>query len=341
MANQWHPTKNGALRPLDVRTFSGKKIWWICARDHEWQAAIYHRTRNNSGCPVCAAGRNISIDEQEIADYLTAYGMRIIQSDRSLLSGAELDIYIPEKNLAIEFNGVFWHSEKAGKGDTYHYDKWIAAKNVGIQLIQIWEDEWKRNPKLIKTVLLHKLSINTQDMVSAQNTVITILAKPEAERFLNTSHVNGFTSGSHYLGLYNGDTNSLITVMVLKKQAGNTLNIVRYATSKHVVGGFTKLLSYAEQNFSPDRFVGVSDHCVSNGELYENNGFTVDKELAPDYRYVVKNERRPKSEYSVTRFKDDPNLKWQDGLTEKELADLNGIPRIWDAGKTRWVKTVS
>jgi hypothetical protein len=116
--------------------------------------------------------------------------------------------------------------------------------------------------------------------------------------------------------------------VTLGKESNNSFNVVRYATSKQVVGGFTELLKYAERNLSPNQFIAVADHCVSDGSLYSANGFIGDKKIPPDYCYVVKAERRPKSEYSPKRFKEDPNLQWEDGLTEKELADLNGIPRI-------------
>lgn len=80
-----------------------------------------------------------------------------------------------------------------------------------------------------------------------------------------------------------------------------------------------------------------SDHCVSDGGLYEQNGFVVDKVLPPDYMYVVGNRREHKFRYRLKRFREDPNLVYQDGISERELAKLNGLRRVWDAGKTRWL----
>jgi hypothetical protein len=59
---QWHPTRNGHLRPEDVSRGSGHKIWWRCARgpDHEWRASPKNRTVAGTGCPFCA-GRRVSI----------------------------------------------------------------------------------------------------------------------------------------------------------------------------------------------------------------------------------------------------------------------------------------
>jgi hypothetical protein len=335
---QWHPTKNSPLRPVDVTYGYGKKVWWVCSKGHEWLVAPHNRVSYKTECPDCAVHIFVSRPEKEIAQTLLDNGLTIIQSDRRTVKNHELDIYVPAKNIAIEYNGLYWHSERAGRGNTYHSDKWLAAKNAGIQLIQIWEDEWKRDPGLVKTMLLHKLGINSQEKVVARKTTVNQLAEIDAKSFLDTNDIQGFYSGSVYLGLKEGDT--IIAALILSEESNNTLDIVRYATSKHVVDGFSKMLKHAEVTFKPERFVAITDHCVSDGSLYVVNGFTADKEIAPDYRYVVKAERRHKSEYTAQRFREDPTLQWQDGLTEHELADLNNIPRIWDAGKTRWVKTV-
>jgi len=108
-----------------------------------------------------------------------------------------------------------------------------------------------------------------------------------------------------------------------------------------VMGGFTKLLAYAVKTYSPESFITFADHCISNGGLYEKNGFVADKELAPDYMYVAGGERKHKFGYRLKRFESDPELLWEQGLTERELAVLNELPRIWDAGKTRYRFTVT
>jgi len=59
LVKEWHPTKNGDLSPNATTVGSGKKVWWKCPKgeDHEWEAAIRHRTSNNSGCPFCSGNR--------------------------------------------------------------------------------------------------------------------------------------------------------------------------------------------------------------------------------------------------------------------------------------------
>lgn len=75
--------------------------------------------------------------------------------------------------------------------------------------------------------------------------------------------------------------------------------------------------------------------------LYKKNGFIPVKDLKPDYMYLVGSERKHKFGYRLVKFKNDDNLLWQEGLSETQLAKLNNIERIWDAGKTKWVKTLN
>lgn len=341
VAAEWHPDKNFPLLPNQVKSGTNKKVWWKCHKGHEWDANINGRTEPRpQGCPTCAANTYISKDEQKIADLLISHGLIIKQSDRRTVKGMEMDIYVPSKKIAIEYNGLYWHCDLKQKDTKYHFNKWLAAKNAGIQLIQIWEDEWLDNPEQLKSMLLHKLGITQQEKIFARKTNVIQVSKVIAENFYKMHHVQGYASASYYLALADKVTNEIIAVLALKRESGKALNIIRYATSKNVVGGFTKLLKYAELTYKPACFVTFSDHCVSNGGLYKNNGFIADKELAPDYRYVVKRQRQHKFGYRLKRFKDDPNLQWQDGLTERELSVLNNIPRIWDAGKTRWIRKV-
>lgn len=58
LAKEWHPTKNGLLRPDEVAVYSNKKVWWICDKDHEYRAAVADRTNQKTGCPYCV-GRKV------------------------------------------------------------------------------------------------------------------------------------------------------------------------------------------------------------------------------------------------------------------------------------------
>lgn len=337
LAKEWHPTKNGTLLPTEISVGSNKRIWWQCEKKHEWESTPCNRISNGYGCPRCS--HLVSKAENYISDLLRSKGLTVKQSDRKVLKGKELDIYLPEKNIAIEFNGIYWHCELY-KDKNYHYDKWLECKQKGIQLIQIWEDEWQSNPKLVESILLHKINISesSNTKIYARKSTVVKVEKDNAKIFLNKNHIQGFSSASYYYGLEHHG--SLYAVIALRKEKDGILNIIRYATSQSIPGGFSKLITFAERTLKPEAFITFSDNCISDGGLYSNNGFIMDKELPPDYKYIWRGKRKHKFGYRLKKFKDDPNLVWEDGLTERELAALNKIYRIWDAGKIRWIKRI-
>ena len=71
LAKQWHPRKNGALTPRDVSAGTHLKVWWLCEKGHEWQSAVFFRTSNGAGCPVCA-GKIIVPGENDLQTFYPA-----------------------------------------------------------------------------------------------------------------------------------------------------------------------------------------------------------------------------------------------------------------------------
>jgi very-short-patch-repair endonuclease len=344
LAAEWNNDKNGQLKTSEVSSGADKKVWWKCVNGHEWEAKIYDRNGKKSGCPTCVTGYKVSKPEKEIVKMIKELAPSIVVkiNTKSVIKPYELDVYIPEKKIAIEYNGLYWHSEDMGKDKNYHYNKWLSCKEKGIQLIQIWEDDWNRNPEIVKNMIAHKLGVSNKESFYARNTKAQIITKKEADNFLNKNHIQGTVGARLAYGLF--DKGHLIAVMLFKNEAnsnGKTLNLLRYATSEKVVGGFTKLLKFAEkQNPAVTSIVTFSDNTISDGGLYANNGFVENGAIKPDYMYIVGGLRVHKFNYRLKRFEKDPNLKWLEGFTETQLATLNNIPKIWDAGKIRYLKKV-
>lgn len=350
LLDEWHPTKNGDLLPTVISQAGRYKVWWICAAGHEWRAQISGRA-NGHGCPRCS--KMISKAEIEISEVIASWGFEVVSNNRSVLgSGTELDIYIPEKKFAIEFNGLYWHSEKFKKR-TKHQQKQQACAQVGITLYQVWEDDWKHRRQIVLRGIAHRLGVvaelrNTLDIpayyterIGGRRTKIVALDYKQAAAFLDEHHIQGAVTGSYYFGL-NDDKSRLRAVLVIKKTGKpGELSIERYATAGTVAGGFTKLLRHAEKTLKPCRWVTFADLSVSDGGLYEKTGFVVDAVLPPDYSYVVQGRRVHKFNYRIARFKKDSQLLYQEGLSERELAELNGLYRVWDSGKIRYVKDLS
>ena len=132
LAKEWNFEKNNGLTPTDVLPNSNKKVWWRCNKGHEWQATINSRNKG-VGCPICNSERKTSFPEYAIEYYLTKYGLDVIHSYKE--HGYELDIYIPSRKTAIEYDGYFWHKNKTKKD----LEKNLKCQKDGIILYRIRE----------------------------------------------------------------------------------------------------------------------------------------------------------------------------------------------------------
>ena len=134
LCSQWDYNKN-AFGPEHYLPSSNKKVWWKCDKGHSWEAVISSRTKGNRGCPFCWKENRTSFNEQAVFFYVKKYFPDAINSDRVTI-GIELDIYIPSINVAIEYDGLFWHSHK----HLTDIRKNELCTNNGIRLIRLREN---------------------------------------------------------------------------------------------------------------------------------------------------------------------------------------------------------
>ncbi len=137
IAKEWHPTKNGTLKPSDVSPASGENVWWLCKYGHEWQTQIYNRSAGR-GCPKCSDMLRTSFPEQAIFYYINQVFPDAINGYKDIFaSSMELDIFIPSLKVGIEYDGKVYHSNAKNQiRDSRKYD---ICKNQGIMLIRIRE----------------------------------------------------------------------------------------------------------------------------------------------------------------------------------------------------------
>ena len=176
------------------RTLTVKPAWKCSKYCHIWRASVNDRTSKNRGCPVCAC--RISKQENQVADFIKNYLCkhhanmhytmhRSIKFNKiyknlhinaeNVLSDSlqkhllkEIDIYIPELNLAVEYDGDYWHNDKimlAQRGLTNsesHAIKQSLCKQAGIKLIFITEHDWLNDNERMKQAIINV--INTQSL---------------------------------------------------------------------------------------------------------------------------------------------------------------------------------
>lgn len=342
IAKEWHPEKNNEILPSEI--IAGTKItyWWKCSKDssHEWVASAESRTRSDSGCPHCWATTFVSKGEQEVFDFVESLGFNPTRN-RDVLSGKELDVYVAEKQFAIEFNGVFWHSELYGKDKWYHYKKFSESRDKGIKLFTIWEDDWRTKAPLIKKMIAHQLGVSSEASIAARKTTFEKVAdREEARAFMDAHHLQGFHGTSVGYGLRSKKTGKWVSMMsVSRKKKDMSIEIARFASVKSVPGGFSKLLKNImkqNENSAFSKVISYSRNDHSWGDVYQKNGFVKVHDGAPGYFYVVNGKREHRLNYSPKRFKERDDLLFREGKTERELAKMNNLERVWDCGSALW-----
>lgn len=118
------------------------KVEILCSKHGSfWQRP--HDHLEGKGCPKC--GKSRSKAEIRLSEYIESLGFYVVNSDREILDGKEVDIYIPSASIGIEFNGLRYHSSLFRSDPYFHRNKYVNCKEKGIRLIQFYEDEWFKN----------------------------------------------------------------------------------------------------------------------------------------------------------------------------------------------------
>lgn len=305
---------------------------------HDRKTSIYNMIRSPE-CPVCSKGSRTSKGQEQVFEYVKSilpegetaeYNHRICGDGRR-----ELDIYVPSRHLGIEYNGLFWHNEcHAGKRSAM--DKVRTCRDNGIMLLTVWEDDWIYRRNVVKDMIATKLGLFKGKVTYARKCTVESCISSDLDTFMDLHHIQGNGTGSVCLRLTSGG-DTVAAMICGMSDHGRRMTIERYATDGLVPGGFTRLLHHAIESAKPETVVTFSDNSCSDGSLYEQCGFTAEAALPPDYSYVVNGMRRHKFGYRKSRFMRDPNLEYHEGMTERQLADMNGLYRVYDAGKVRWV----
>jgi len=276
----------------------------------------------------------VSVGEKEVQDFIHSLGVLTINNTFDIIPPYELDIYVPEHNLAIEYCGLYWHSEAAGKDKTYHKMKHDMCRALGIQLLTIFEDEWVQRLAQVKSKIKSLLNKDESCVVYARKTTIVNVSLQSKNDFYDINHIQSTGQGSINIGLVSNS--SLVACMSFIKRNTDTYELSRYATSCRVIGGFSKLLKFFIREYEPSSIISFADLRWSTGNLYIKTGWEVDKILPPDYSYSPDGKLRfHKFNY---RRKNLPKLlkDFDPDLSERINCDNNGILRIWDCGKIRF-----
>jgi len=320
---------------------------------------VEYPTRANwalNGCNPCTKCNHMqSKAEAAITKHVSVF-TPVLSRDRTLLKPKELDMYMPEKALAVEYSGMYWHShftaedELAGK--RRHFDKYQECRAKGVRLLTVYESEWQQHEPAIRRLLRNAVG-KSKGRLMARKCDLRKVPTADARVFYDKYHPQGGAGGGEHYGLFWKEK----LVACMRFSFGNNdrglgaetrgWTLGRYATRVTVAGAASRLFKAFVAAFDPAEVKSFSDNRYFSGDMYQQLGFFLDEELTPDYQvWSPKLGLRPKSHYQrrnipkrLTEHGLDPAsfVADTDTRTEAEMTYLMGCGRIYDCGKKRWV----
>lgn len=274
----------------------------------------------------------VSKGEKELIDFLEGYQIHVVSRDRTVIHPNELDIYLPDFNVAIEYNGVYWHSE-VYRDEEYHKSKHDRCKEQGVRLLTIFEDEWEQNRDIVEQTILNILKVSGNYTYAECD--VRPVSNKEKSKYFKQNSILGDSSSSLSIGLY---TDTLIACMSLNRLANEAYKIERYTEVIRTPSTLAKMIAYVETNHNPSKILVDVDLRWEDDLELEQCGFRFEESLAPDYTYVVKKQRYDKRKVTSKKVKSILKDRYDDTLTESDNMIRNGILKLYDCGSARLVK---
>lgn len=302
---------------------SGRSLF-ECSEGHQWESITSNVIHMGTGCPKCAIGKTSS-GEKALYDLVKSIAPDAKQSVRSVIPPQELDIVIPSRGVAIEFNGIWWHSEKY-RDNKYHLVKRHETEKAGYRLISIREDLWNERRPQIENIIRNALGVNSEKVYARKCTIVSV-DKESAETFLEQHHIQGFRNATHHCGLILGK--QLVAVMsVTHWKKKDEWELTRYATSCNVPGGLSRLWKYLVNSYQISRGYSYVDRDLFTGTSYVHAGFVYDSTTV-GFRIVNGSTTESRQKWNTA----------PEGMTQSEWYEKEGVTRLYDSGQDKLIFT--
>lgn len=270
-----------------------------------------------------------SLYEDDICDFLKSLNVDYIRHTRKIIAPKELDIYIPSKKVAIEFNGLYWHSlvEK-----DYHLNKTLGCEKLGIRLVHIFEDDWISKRQICESIISSALGIY-KIKIPARRTTFCEVPTQVGKEFCENNHLHGALKGGEYYGLeYNEELIQVIQIGFNRFSKEKEIELYRMCTklNTQVLGGFSKLLKHQPYN----SIISYVDRSLYNGSGYVASGWKLIGETKPAYSYWKNRFGENRLKYQKHKLSKLLEV-FDKNKTEKENMEMNGYSRIYDCGNLK------
>lgn len=293
---------------------------------------FYIKQGGSKKCKSCN-NTGTSQGEEELQDFVKSIVIDSIDNYR--IKNVELDIYIPSFNLGIEYNGYYWHSEN-NKPKDYHINKTLFFQEEGIKVLHFYDTEWIDKPDIVKNIISTNLGLNSK--IFARKCKIKEISSKEKDDFLDRTHLQGKDKSLVKLGLFHNE--KLVSVMTFCKSRYDSSyewELSRFSSESgiSVVGGASKLFKHFISGYSPSSVVTYANRRISNGNLYNQMGFTYVGETPLGYNYFKNNKMY--SRFSLQKHKlKNKLLKYDPSLSTAENIKNNNYIKCWDCGNLKF-----
>lgn len=320
--------------PITIKCIKHNQICNVTPHSH-----LYGSTN----CPQCMSFCGVSKAEGIVCDFIKTClpdNTNVITSDNKTIRPKQLDIVIPDKKIAFEYCGVYWHQEARGKDRDYHLNKHTACVDNDIRLVQIYSHEWENKQEIVKSRIATMLKAPFIAKYNARSLYIRVAGNIEKRAFLDRTHIQGNCSSSVNLALVNDD-DEIVSLMTFGKARFNKnfeYELIRFSTELNSVvrGAASRLFKHFIKSYNPTSILSYSDRRWNTGNVYSAIGLEYSHNSKPNYLYFHKSEchvlfsRNKFQKHKLAALLDtfDPTL------TEWDNMQMNGYGRIWDCGNT-------
>jgi hypothetical protein len=283
---------------------------------------------------------NYSLEEVQLMRFIEECGFAS-ESDKIELDGYEIDIYLKDLNFGIEVDGAYWHSYnrfETTKEKNKHLSKTVKCLEKGINLIHIFDLEWKNKKDIVKSIVASKLGISNK--IYARSCSILEVSKEDTKKFNETNHIQGHTGSSVNLGLYYND--QLVMLMTFGKprfNKGYQWELIRLSTllNNTVTGGASKLFKHFNDNYLQinESVICYSDRRFGEGNVYNKLGFEFTKSTPPGYYWTNGNIIWSRTKFQKAKLSKLLSI-FDPKKSEAENMFDNKYRRLWDCGVNVW-----
>lgn len=285
-----------------------------------------------------------SYPERDLISIFENLGVNVIKNDRKLVYPKEIDCYFPDQKVAVEINGVYYHSEyRGGKDSKYHVSKTDICNQQGIRLFHFTDIQLEEKKQIIISMLKNAIGL-TENKIFARKTDLKILAGNDCITFFNENHIDGNAKCDFAIGLYLD--NELVMCMSIDRprlghDQDHDFEIVRLASKldTNVIGGFEKIWNHFIKEYDPKTVMSYQDRRYggTQSKAYSSVMKMIRKsDPAWEGINIKTGEIKHRLWFTTNRLKEMFPDSYDEQLTIKENMINHGYDRIWNCGQYVW-----